>query len=126
MSDHLPTLTLLKQTKVVDRKPLIYKSRKLTKDKIDLMKQRLKETDWNGILNIEDCNANFNRFHTELIGVMDYVAPEVTITISGCQKFAEPWMTTGIETSNGKCQGLYQKTLAPNCTEEIQQKYKVF
>ena len=50
---------------------------------IKLIKQRLKETDWNGILNSEDCNANFNTFHKELINVMDNVAPEVTIRISG-------------------------------------------
>ena len=126
MSDHLLTLTLLKQTKLVDKTPLVYKSRILTNGKIELIKQRLKETDWNGILNSEDCNANFNTFHKELISVMDNVASEVTIRISGHRKFMEPWMTTGIETSNGKCQRLYQKTLAPNCTEEIQQKYKMF
>ena len=108
----------------MDKTPLVYKSKKLTNDK--LIKQRLKETDWNGILNSKDCNANFNTFHKEIINVMDNVAPEVTIRISGHQKFIEPWMTTGIETSNGKCQKLYQKTLAPNCTEETQQKYKVF
>ena len=56
------------------------------------------ETDWNGILNSEDCNANFNTFHKELTNVMDNVAPEVTIRISGHQKFVEPWMTTEIET----------------------------
>ena len=79
MSDHLPTLTLLKQTKLVDKTPLVYKSRKLTNDKIESIKQRLKETDWKGILNSEDCNANFNTFHKELINVMDNVAPEVQL-----------------------------------------------
>ena len=83
MSDHLPTLTLLKQTKLVDKTPLVYKSRKLTNDKIESIKQRLKETDWNGILNSENCNANFNTFHKELTNVMDNVAPEVIIRISG-------------------------------------------
>ena len=126
MSDHLLTLTLLKQTKLVDKTPLAYKSRKLTNGKIESIKQRLKETDWNGILNSEDCNINFNIFNEELTKVMENMAPEVTIRISGHQKFMEPWMTTGIETSNSKCQRLYQKTLAPNCTNETQQKYRVF
>ena len=126
MSDNLQTITLLKQTKLVDKTPLVYKSRKLTNDKIESIKQRLKEIDWNGILNSEDCNANFNIFHKELTDVMDNVAPEVTIRISGHRKFVEPWMITGIETSNSKCQRLYQKTLVPNCIEETQHKYKVF
>ena len=57
---------------------------------------------------------------------MDNMAPEVTIRISGHQKFVEPWMTTGIETSNSKCQRLYWKTLTPNCTDETRQKYRVY
>ena len=61
----------------------MYKSRKLTNDKIEYIKLRLKETDWNGILNSEDCNVNFNIFNEELTKVMDNMAPEVTIRISG-------------------------------------------
>ena len=53
---------------------------------------------------------------------MDDIAPEVIIRISGHQRFTEPWMTTGIETSNNKCQKMYWKTLLKNCYTETQQK----
>ena len=126
MSNHLLTLTLLKQTKLVDKSPLVYKSRKLTDVKIQTIKTRLKESDWNGLLNSEDCNINFNRLNEELKRVMDDIALEVTVRISGHRKFVEPWMMKGIETSNSKCQKLYRKMLAMNCSLDTQQKYRAF
>ena len=83
MSDHLPTLTLLKQTKVVDKSPLIYQSRRLTDQKIHTIKQLLRETDWNGILNKDNSSENFDLFTNELTNIMNRIAPIVTIRISG-------------------------------------------
>ena len=83
MSDHLPTLTLLKQTKLVDKSPLIYQSRKLTDKKIDTIKQHLCETDWNGILNNDNSSENFDLFTNKLTNIMDRISPIVTIRISG-------------------------------------------
>ena len=126
MSDHLPTLMLLKQTKLVDKSPLVYRSRKLTEEKIQSIKEKLKETDWNGVLNSENCNTNFNKFGEELKRTMDDIAPEVIIRISGHRRFTEPWMTMGIEASNNKCQKLYQKMLIKNWDTDTQQKYRMF
>ena len=126
MSDHLPTLTLLKQTKLVDKSPLIYQSRRLTNKKINTIKQLLRETDWNGILNNDNSNENFDLFTNELTNIMDSVVPIVTIRISGRRKFTEPWMTTGIETSTKKCHHLYKETLKQNSIEEQSQKYKEY
>ena len=83
MSDHLPTLMLLKQTKLVDKSPLVYRSRKLTEEKIQSTKEKLKEIDWNGVLNNKNCNTNFDKFNEELKRAMDDIAPEVAIRISG-------------------------------------------
>ena len=41
ISDHLPTLALLKQTKLVDDKPIEFESRKLNPERIKVMKQKL-------------------------------------------------------------------------------------
>ena len=83
MSDHLPILTLLKQTKLIDRSPLIYQSRKLTNKKIETIKYTLQETDWNGILNKDNCSENFDVFYKELSNIMAAIAPIVTVRISG-------------------------------------------
>ena len=50
MSDHLPTLTLLRQTKLKNTNPLIFKSRNLTDKKIKQINQSLYKIDWIGKL----------------------------------------------------------------------------
>ena len=57
MSDHLPSLILLKQTKIRDKIPITFESHQLNDDKIALIKEKLFEVDWNGELNSNDCIA---------------------------------------------------------------------
>ena len=79
ISDHLPSLLLLKQTKVKDKTPIEFKSRNLNDDKIMKINNELKCIDWNGLLNSNNCNANFNTFCSEIKTTMDKVAPVKTI-----------------------------------------------
>ena len=78
ISDHLPSLLLLKQTKVKDKTPIELKSRNLN-DKIMKINNELRSIDWNGLLNSNDCNTNFNTFCNEIKTSMDKVAPVKTI-----------------------------------------------
>ena len=59
-TDHLPALVLLRQTRVSDKKPLIFNSRRLNETKMQKIKENLQLVDWNGLLNSDDCNENFN------------------------------------------------------------------
>ena len=51
-----------KQTKVKDRTPIEFKSRNLNEDKIMQINNELWSIDWNGQLNNNNCNTNFNTF----------------------------------------------------------------
>ena len=62
ISDHLPTLTLLKQTKLLHRKPLEFESHSLTESKLKIIKQQLLQTDWSSILCNTTSDENFNIF----------------------------------------------------------------
>ena len=62
ISDHLPSLVLIKQIKLMEKTPIEFKSKKLNKDKITRIKNRLFNTDWNVLLCNTDCNTNFNAF----------------------------------------------------------------
>ena len=66
ISDHLPTVALLKKTKLVDKTPIEYTSKKLNDDKIKNINNRLNDKDWNGILNSKDVNINFDMMCTVL------------------------------------------------------------
>ena len=124
ISDHLPTVALLKQTKMIDKTPIEYKSRKLNDDKIKNINNRLNYKDWNGILNSHNVNTNFNTMCTVLEETMDLEAPLQTVRISSKRWFQEPWLTTGIETASRKKCALYKKTCSKDCTKEDISVYK--
>ena len=117
ISDHLPTIALLRQTKVSDKSPIEYTSQKLNDYKISQIHQKLSTLDWNGILNSDDVNLNFERFTGEIETIMNSEAPLQTIQISGKRHFTEPWVTKGLETVARKNRKLYKKTIDTACTK---------
>ena len=124
MSDHLPTLALLKQTKITDKNPIEFNSRLLNSECISNINRKLWDIDWIGHLNSKSCDTNFNTFCNLLHETMDTVAPLKCVHISAKRKFSEPWLTQGIETSNRKIKQLYKETLKSNCSTESLVKYK--
>ena len=116
MSDHLPVLTLLRQTKLKYRRHLIFESRNLTEKRIKLIKERLIRTDWITLLTKDSCNENYNIITKTLKDVMDDISPVKQVKISGKCRYVEPWMTRGLEISQKKKESLYKKTLMNNST----------
>ena len=76
MSDHMPLLTLLKQTKVMDKTNLEFKSRNLNDTKIGVIRDELFAVDWIGELNNKSSSENFTKFCSIVKGIMDKVSPE--------------------------------------------------
>ena len=118
ISDHLPVLTLLKQMKILDRRPIEFNSRVLTEEKSNLIRDALHTVDYIEELNNTVVNTNFNRFVQIINEKMDEVAPVKLIRISDRRHFVEPWMTTGIEESSKKCKELYKITLQKDAHPE--------
>ena len=81
--DHLPTLVLLKQIKFHNKKPIEFQSRSLMDKKFAAVRKDLKQVDWNGTLNSDNCDKNFNTFCNILENKLDEVTPVKTIRISG-------------------------------------------
>ena len=102
ISDHLPTLALLKQTKLCDKKPLEFESRNLAIEKIEKIKLELLHTDWMELLNAPDCNENFNKFHNKAQEIMNSVAPLKTFRVSARHRHVKPWITKGLENASKK------------------------
>ena len=108
MSDHLPTLALMKQTKLTDKNPIEFNSRLLNSTCISNINRKLWDIDWIGHLNSESCDTNFNTFCNLLHETIDTMAPLKCVHITAKRKFSEPWLTQGIETSNRKIKQLYR------------------
>ena len=124
ISDHLPSIVLMKQTHLTDKSPIEFDSRNLTEDKISRIKSELMRVDWNGILNNDDCSINFENFCTTLNMIMDDIAPIKHIQISGKRRFVEPWMSTSLETASRNNKKLYLETLRKDCPISTVEKYK--
>ena len=76
MSDHLPVLTLLKQTKILKPELLIFESRCLTQSKLKAVNHKLMKKDWIGLLNGPTCDEKFNQFSDTLNSTLDEIAPK--------------------------------------------------
>ena len=75
MSDHLPILTLLRQTKLNNNTPLIFESRNLNDKNIKLINNALQKIDWYSKLSGSNCNENYNTFTTLLKTTMNEISP---------------------------------------------------
>ena len=100
ISDHLASLVLLKQTKLLDKKPLEFESQSLNDQKLKQIKNKLIQTDCSKVLNKGNSNAQFNTFLTYLQETMDQISPTTNVRISSKCHFVEPWMTRGLEISS--------------------------
>ena len=122
--DHLPTIALLKRTKLLDKKPLEFESRNLTTEKVEKINLELLHTDWIGILNAHNCNENFNRFHSKAQEIMNRVALLKTFRIFARCKYVEPWMTKELENASKEKQKLYRLTLQHNSMVQAVPEYR--
>ena len=77
MSDHMPLLTMLKQTKFMDKTNLEFKSRNLNDTKMGVIKEKLFAVDWIGELNNRSSSENFKKFCSIVKSIMDKISPEM-------------------------------------------------
>ena len=123
MSDHLPTMALLKQTKLLDKKPLEFESRNLTDKKVSEIKNNLMQVDWTITLQGKDSDENFNIFLCTVNKIMDKVSPLIMIRISSRCRFVELCMTRDLEISSREKKDLYKATLKNGAAQNARQKY---
>ena len=114
--DHLPTLALLKQTKLLKQEPFIYESRCLNDAKLKEVNHRLMRKDWIGLLDGTSCDEKFDQFNNTLNEVLDEIAPMKKVRISAKRRHIEPWMTKGLERAGKTKLKLYRKRLASTST----------
>ena len=122
-SNHMPTLTMMRQTKLRDKTPLEFELRNINDNKLSMIWEDLKSIDWNGLLRSDDCNENFEQFHSTVMNSMNMIAPLRNVRISWKWKFTELWMDKSIEKVSNKCKQLYKKSIDANASEEDKVNY---
>ena len=97
ISDHLPILAMLKQTKLLNKDPLSFKSRCLNETKLKVVNHHLMEKDWISLLTGTTSSIKFDQFSNTENAVLDDIAPEKMVKISAKHHYVELWMTKGLE-----------------------------
>ena len=126
ISDHLPSIFLAKQTKVINNDHIEFESRCLSETKISKIKKRLDEVDWHGTLNSDSSSNNFDTLMRTINAIMDQEAPVRTIRCSGKRRFVEPWIMTGLDNSARTVRKLYKSTLQSDANLEASEKYRTY
>ena len=82
ISDHLPLLEMLKQTRLLNTELLEFNSRCLNDRKLKHVNSTLMNVDWIGLLTGTTSNQKFNQFSDKVESVLDEVAPVKKVKIS--------------------------------------------
>ena len=109
MSDHLPILAMLKQTKLCNSEPITFNSRCLNDTKLKQVNTELMNVDWISLLNGMTSDEKFNQFSNKVDQILDEIAPVKEVRISAKRRFVKPWMTRGLELSSCKKNETVQK-----------------
>ena len=80
LSDHLPCFTFIANKHKEIKKPLKFKCRKLTENKIESIKHDIKNYDWSELSNM-NTNDSFNKYQDVIKNILDKNAPEKNVTI---------------------------------------------
>ena len=126
ISDHLPILRLLKQSKYSTKWALEFTSRRLNRNSLAKMKHGSPTYRLDRPVEQKSSNKNFDIFCSKVKEVMDSVSPEVNIRISYKRRYVEPWMSRGIELSSKKKLELYKKSVKKDTTCHDIECYKIY
>ena len=124
ISDHLPCILILKERKFEQKKAIKVTTRSVTDNDIATIKEYISNIPWDSVLNSDNVDENFNRFHKILRDSIEENTTIKNITIPYKQRLKEPWMTTGIKKAITKKLQLYKQTLKKTCSQQLIQKYK--
>ena len=78
MSDHLPLIIMLRQTRILSKEPLTFESRCLNDKKLKDVNDVLMNNDWIGLLH-GTTDEKFNQFCATVNEALDKVAPKKTV-----------------------------------------------
>ena len=82
ISDHLPTIALLKETKMTTKALPTFESRNLSQSKLRQINHDLHQIGWISILNSNDVDNNFDMLMSNIHTIMDKYSPVKCIRIS--------------------------------------------
>ena len=96
ISDHLPSVCVVKNAKLSRKKSITIKSRDTRKRNLEALKRSLNDLDWSELRLCTSVNAKAEVLHTKLVEKIDHFVPLWSHTIKYKKIRREPWISAGI------------------------------
>ena len=127
ISDHLPIFCAIStNTLRADKTKLkTIERRNITPQAINLIKQRIQQTNWEYLRNI-DIEYAYQSFTDTLKKILDDIAPVTKTTVNDKILIRDPWMTKGLITSSNKSNSLYRKSVGKPKTHPTHMNYVAY
>ena len=126
LSDHFPCMLNIKNTKLFSKKQTTVKTRGLNPSKIEEIKLKLAQIDWDNLLANKPTDKSFDIFHQTLNDIMDETAPYHTVKISHKKIRRDPWISMGLLKCLKKQHNLYKQFLINRNDEALLQRYRTY
>ena len=123
ISDHLPSITMVKNLKVSKRELITITSRDTWQKNVTALKASLAAINWQNLITPNAPNTNMTLLHDKLAEEIDHFTPVKTHTVNPKKARREPWLTTGIYISIRKSKKLYLETLHSDASEVTRTRY---
>ena len=123
ISDHLPSITTVKNLNVSKREPITITSRDTRQKNVTALKASLAAINWQNLITPNSPNTNMTLLHAKLAEEIDHFTPVKMHTVNPKKARREPWLTTGIYISIRRSKKLYLETLRSNASEVTRTKY---
>ena len=126
ISDHLPIIVCTGNTKKDSKKtPLIIHKRYMTDAAIQHINSTIQNQDWNYLNNMTMDDA-YTEFNNKLGDIIEYAAPQKSITIPSSLIIRDPWMTCGLIKYSKTLNKLHKRRLGKSKTDALHDKFITF
>ena len=99
ISDHLPTVLVLRDMYTNKKDKVQIKSRDMCPSAINAAIRHLHSVDWTEHMSNPNYNDNVSKIHQTVTETLDEFIPETTHSVSYKKLRRKPWLTSGIQTS---------------------------
>ena len=124
MSDHLPSVCIIKNANLSRKKSITINSRDTRKRNMDALRKSLDCTDWSDLNSITNVNDKAVVLHEKLVERIDHYVPFRTHTVKYNKLRREPWLSAGILHSIKHSKKLYKKSIRSDATGQDIKEYK--
>ena len=125
ISDHMPSICVIKSLKGVGKDVVQITSRDTRPRNLNALKTHLSNYDWANLLHTSDVNTSMTKLHNTLQEEIDHCIPEVT-SIRRKQVRRESWVTPILKRSIDKSKQLYHRVLKQTDDNELRKHYLAY